>query len=126
MADLTEIYDFPGAPDKGALALKLDPAKVEVCYELKVRETDQPRATHIHRSSGEGPASLELNPRIGRPGQTRGGPNDGRGGYAVARQCEAADIALVASLLAHPGAYYIDVHTDTAPDGAIGRHLRPI
>lgn len=124
-ADLVELYDFAGPPDKGSLGLRLDPAKPEVCYELRVRETDPVTSAHIHRRSARGALVLTLNPGTLRGGQTRGQPGDGRGGYAIAIRCQPADLDLVGELIADPAAFYVDIHTDTAPNGAVGGPLGP-
>ncbi|MGH9276701.1 MAG: CHRD domain-containing protein [Acidimicrobiales bacterium] len=72
VAQLTEVYDFPGPPDKGTVTLTPNEAKGEICYELKLRETDKPTATHIHE--GVPGSSVELHPPIGTPGRPRAPP----------------------------------------------------
>jgi hypothetical protein len=124
-APLTEVYDFPGPPDKGEVGLSPDKARGRVCYDFQLRETDLPTETHVHQwpvRSGSAVA-LALHPRVGRPGQTRGGPTDGRGGYVGAQGCEQADGSLIDGLLADPGSYYVEVHTAQAPDGAVRGRL---
>jgi len=124
-ADLAEVVDFPGPPDKGSLAMFVDPAMGQVCYELMLRETDIPTATHVHEGTPERPGgtSIELHPNIGTPGQTSGGANSGRGGYSVGRGCERLERSLIDRLGAGPEKFYVEVHTGTAPGGAVRGQL---
>ncbi|MDQ4068570.1 MAG: CHRD domain-containing protein [Actinomycetota bacterium] len=121
-AELTEVHDFPGPPDKGSVVLTLRAGEAQICYEISLRETDRATATHIHEGTA---TAATLNPRLGMPGQTAGGPRDGRGGHAVARGCEPAPPGVVDRLLAQPSSFSVDVHTAAAPGGAVSGRLSP-
>ena len=115
-AELTEVHDFRGPPDKGSLVLTLARGQAQLCYEILLRETDRPTEVHVH----EGTATVvSLNPQIGTPGQAGEGERGGRGGYVGNRRCEPVDPSLVERLLADPSRFSADVHTATAPAGAV-------
>ena len=115
-AELTEVHDFRGPPDKGSLVLTLARGQAQLCYEILLRETDRPTEIHVH----EGVATVAtLDAQIGTPGQAGGGERGGRGGSVGNRRCEPADAALVDRLLADPSRFSADVHTATAPAGAV-------
>ena len=119
-AELTELHDFPGPPDKGSVALTLRRGHDQICYEIRLRETDRPTRTHVHEGAA---TAVTLHPRLGMPGQTGGGPLDGRGGHAGAQGCDPAPAALVDRLLAEPWSFSVDVHTESAPAGAVEGRL---
>ena len=115
-AELTEVYDFRGPPDKGSLALTLSRDQARICYEILLRETDRPTEIHIH----EGVATVaSLSPQLGTPGQAGEGERGGRGGAVGNRSCQPAETALVERLLADPSRFSADVHTALAPGGAV-------
>ena len=115
-AELTEVHDFRGPPDKGSLVLTLGRGQAALCYEIMLRETDRPTEVHVH----EGAATVAtLNPQIGTPGQAGEGERGGRGGSVGNRRCEPADASLVDRLLADPSRFSADVHTAMAPAGAV-------
>ena len=121
-AELTEIHDFAGPADKGSVVLTLRRGQAQICYDIRLRETDRATATHVHEGTAR---AATLNPRLGMPGQTAGGPGDGRGGHATAQGCDPAPAAVVDRLLADPSGFSVDVHTATAPAGAVAGRLSP-
>ncbi len=121
-AELTEIHDFAGPPDKGSVVLTLRRGQAQICYDIRLRETDRATATHVHEGAA---TAATLNPRLGMPGQTAGGPGDGRGGHATAQGCDPVPAAVVDRLLADPSGFSVDVHTSTAPAGAVAGRLSP-
>ena len=121
-AELTEVHDFRGPPDKGFLLLTLARGQARICYEIRLRETDRPTEVHVH----EGTATVAtLNPQMGTPGQAGEGERAGRGGYAGTTRCEPADPDLVERLLGDPARFAAEVHTALAPAGAVRGTFSP-
>ncbi len=102
----------PGDPDgSGSAVVKVYEAKV--CYTLEVRRIKLAElAAHIHLGlRGEaGPVLVTLNP-----------PRDGS-----SSGCEEITRALSLGLREHPARYYVNVHNERFPNGAIrGQLHRP-
>jgi hypothetical protein len=99
-----------GDPDgKGLLQLSFDKAKSEICFDLKVDGIDIATGAYIH--SGE----------AGEPGAAKvilGVPGEG-----TAQGCVKADPKLMQDILQHPTHYYVNVHNDEYPEGAIRGQL---
>jgi CHRD domain len=109
-ASLTGEKEAPGPGDpngRGEADVKVH--KAEVCYELKVERIAPATAAHIHLGlRGEpGPVVAPLKP-----------PTDGS-----SSGCVAVPRALSLELKEHPGRYYVNVHNDPYPDGAIRGQL---
>jgi len=109
-ASLTGEKEVPGPGDpngRGKAEVKVYKAKV--CYELKVRRIAPAEAAHIHLGlRGEaGPIVAELKP-----------PTDGSSGG-----CVAVPRALSLELKEHPGRYYVNVHNEPYPNGAVRGQL---
>jgi len=81
----------------------------ELCYGLTVRDIEDPVAAHIHRGGRNvnGPivVPLESLPVSGDPGSSAG--------------CTTLSRRLVRQMRGNPGGFYVNVHTDSFPDGAI-------
>jgi hypothetical protein len=81
----------------------------ELCYGLTVRDIEDPVAAHIHRGGANvnGPivVPLESLPVSGDPGSSAG--------------CATLTRRLVRQIRRNPGGFYVNVHTDDFPDGAI-------
>jgi putative cell wall-binding protein len=102
----------PGDPDAFAIGFVVRGATpAELCVVLAVfAPTSSPvTAAHIHQGapSAAGPPVVTLDP-----------PTDGA---SVA--CYAPGEALVNAMAADPGAYYINIHTESHPDGAVRGQL---
>jgi CHRD domain len=98
----------PGDPDgSGHAVVKV--FKTKVCYTLKVERIAPATAAHIHLGlRGEaGPVVATLKP-----------PTDGS-----SRACTEIPRALSLELIEHPARYYVNVHNDPFPDGAIRGQL---
>ena len=98
----------PGDPNgRGEADVKVHKAKV--CYELEVERIKPATAAHIHRGgpSVAGPIVVELK-----------APTDGS-----SEGCKAISKQLSKNLREHPGRYYVNVHNDPYPDGAIRGQL---
>lgn len=109
-ASLTGEREVPGPGDKDGLGeAEVKVYKARVCYTLEVERIKAATAAHIHLGlRGEaGPIVAELK-----------APADGSssGCVAVAR-------ALSLELKEHPGRYYVNVHNDPYPEGAVRGQL---
>jgi hypothetical protein len=109
-ANLTGEQEVPGPGDpdgSGSAVVKVFKAKV--CYRLEVENIEPATAAHIHLGlRGEaGPVVATLEP-----------PTDGS-----SRACVEIPRALSLELIEHPARYYVNVHNDPFPDGAIRGQL---
>lgn len=101
----------PGDPDgKGSATVKLDSAKGEVCYDVKVEGIAAPTAAHIHEGAAgaAGPPVITLDPA-----------KIGQGEDCLTGQ-KAADIERIG---ANPSGFYVNVHTADFPGGAVRGQL---
>jgi hypothetical protein len=109
-ASLTGEKEVPGPGDpngRGQAEVKVYKAKV--CYELEVQRIKPATAAHIHRGgpSVAGPIVVELK-----------APTDGS-----SEGCKAISKQLSKNLREHPSHYYVNVHNNPYPDGAIRGQL---
>jgi hypothetical protein len=84
----------------------------ELCYGLAVRDIQDPIAAHIHRGGRNvnGPIVVTLTaPDSGDPGSSNA--------------CTTLSGSLVRAIRRNPGRYYVNVHTDDFPDGAVRGQL---
>ena len=98
----------PGDPDgKGTAEVKVFRGKV--CYELSVQRIRPATAAHIHegRRGVAGDIRVTLKP-----------PSDGS-----SSGCKDISRMLSRDLREHPGAFYVNVHNNQFPDGAIRGQL---
>ena len=101
-----------GDPNGFGSATVLFRGSRQICFGLTVAEIGKPAAAHIHRGrAGEnGPVVVPLtHPTSGNPGASSG--------------CVRAGRALLADIQAHPKAYYVNVHTEAFPGGAVRGQL---
>ena len=109
-ASLTGEKEVPGPGDPngwGDAEVKVHKAKV--CYELEVERIKPATAAHIHRGgpSVAGPVVVELK-----------APTDGS-----SEGCKAISNELSKKLKEHPRHYYVNVHNNPYPDGAVRGQL---
>ena len=109
-ASLTGEKEVPGPGDpngRGQAEVKVHKAKV--CYELEVERIKPATAAHIHRGgpSVAGDIVVELK-----------APTDGS-----SEGCKAISKQLSKQLRDNPSHYYVNVHNDPYPDGAIRGQL---
>ena len=99
----------PGDEDGDGFAL-IDFSDDELCYNLKVNSIDQATAAHIHEApAGQaGPVVITL------------ATPDANG---TASACQDVDEALVAEIRANPQNYYVNVHNEEFPGGAVRGQL---
>ncbi len=108
--NLTGVQEVPGPGDPdGTGHAVINVYRASVCYGLEVTNIDPATAAHIHLGLRDeaGPVVVALNP-----------PTDGSSGGCV-------DIprALSRGLREHPARYYVNVHNEEFPAGAIRGQL---
>src|SRR5918997_5324267 len=109
-ASLTGEKEVPGPGDKdGRGQADVKVYKAKVCYELEVERIKPATAAHIHRGGPNvaGPIVVELK-----------APTDGS-----SEGCKAISRQLSKNLRETPSHYYVNVHNDPYPDGAIRGQL---
>ena len=109
-ASLTGEKEVPGPGDKdGRGDAEVKVYKAKVCYELEVEDIKPAIAAHIHRggSSVAGPVVVELK-----------APTDGS-----SEGCKAISNELSKKLKEHPWRYYVNIHNNPYPDGAVRGQL---
>ena len=102
----------PGDPDgTGTATVNLDVTKREVCYEVAVQKIDAPVGMHIHEGERgkSGGIVVPLNTPTGSDTTTSG--------------CASVDATLLGRIAATPGNFYVNVHTQTYPQGALRGQL---
>lgn len=113
MADLTGAAEVPGPGDPdgaGIATLDWDDESEQLCYALAIDDIDPATAAHVHRgAAGEaGPPVVTLE----TPGVDGG--SDG---------CVEISNALRTELRENPGGFYVNVHNDAYPAGAVRGQL---
>jgi hypothetical protein len=109
-ASLTGEKEVPGPGDpNGWGQAEVKVYKAKVCYELEVKRIKPATAAHIHRGGPNmaGPIVVELK-----------APTDGS-----SEGCKAISKQLSKQLREHPSHYYVNVHNDPYPDGALRGQL---
>ena len=110
--DATTLQPGAGDPDGfGSASVTIN--GTSLCFGITVGNLDKPTAAHIHkgRKFENGPIVVPLTP-----------PTDGAAGASSG--CVTVDAALGADILAHPKAYYVNVHTTAFPAGAVRGQLK--
>lgn len=97
-AHLTPSGDADGS---GSATVRLRPAVRRVCATISWSDIETPFAAHIHRRS-DGQVVVDLT------GSVTGGA-----------RCVRAPRRLIRAIAARPGRYYVNVHNDTYPGGAV-------
>jgi hypothetical protein len=103
----------PGVKD-GTGAVQFDIAGTKGCYDIKATMGEKPTKAHIHQGAAgiAGPVVVDLMPAFA-PGEAA----------FEAKSCVGLSPDLAAKLIADPGAYYVNVHTEAHPDGAMRGQL---
>lgn len=99
-----------GDPDgSGSALIGLSPGGNEICFSINVSGIAPATAAHIHKGAVgvNGPVVVGLTP-----------PTDGS-----SIGCVAVDPELLKDILKNPQDYYVNVHNDDFPDGAIRGQL---
>ena len=110
--DATTLKRGAGDPDGfGSASFTIN--GTSLCFGMTVGNLDSPVMAHIHkgRKTENGPVVVPLTqPSTGNPGASSG--------------CVTVDAGLAADILAHPKAYYANVHTGAFPAGAVRGQLK--
>jgi len=104
----------PGDPDgTGVARIRLRPRAKRVCFRLTWNNISQPQAAHIHKgrrdANGDVVVNLFLTPQSG---------NEASGCENGVRR------RLIRRIKKRPGRFYVNVHTEDYPAGAIRGQLR--
>jgi CHRD domain len=97
----------------GSAAVTIDGTRL--CWGLTVKNLDAPQAAHIHRGGPRSNGSVVVPlsaPESGDPGATSG--------------CGAVSATLARQIARSPGRYYVNVHNQAFPGGAVRGQLRSI
>jgi hypothetical protein len=98
----------PGDPNgRGEAEVKVHKAKV--CYELEVERIKPATAAHIHRGGPNVAGDIVVTLKTPTDGSSEG--------------CKAISNELSKKLREHPSRYYVNVHNEPYPDGAIRGQL---
>jgi hypothetical protein len=100
----------PGDPDgSGTAVITLNPGQGTVCWELTVSGIAPATAAHIHEApvGVAGPVDVPLSPPTG--GSSFG--------------CAEVDREEIKEIIQHPEEYYVNVHNDEYPAGALRGQL---
>jgi len=117
-ANLKGANEMPaGDPDgSGKAELRLNAAKKKVCYEIKVRKIGQALAAHIHKGGKNVASGNVVVPLFTSPQQ----------GTKFTGCVKNVKRRLIRAIVRHPRRYYVNVHTQAFPLGAIrGQLHRP-
>lgn len=111
-ASLTGAQEVPGPGDQdgsGSAEITVLTADSQVCYDLAVRAIAPATAAHIHRGAVgvAGPTVMSME-----------APGDGR-----SDGCVTVPQALAEEIQSNPSAFYVNVHNDEFPDGAVRGQL---
>ena len=109
-ASLTGEKEVPGPGDpngRGEAEVKVHKAKV--CYELEVERIKPATFAHIHRGAPNVAGDIVVELKAPTDGSSEG--------------CKAISKQLSKKLREHPGRYYVNVHNEPYPDGAIRGQL---
>jgi hypothetical protein len=111
-ATLTGAAEVPGPGDAdgaGTATITLNPGKGQVCYELTVSNIGTATAAHIHTG-----AATEAGPVL--VGLEAPGSGSSKG-------CVDLDKEKVKEIIQNPANYYVNVHNEEFPDGAVRGQL---
>jgi CHRD domain len=100
-----------GVPNQGDLdgtgtaSLRINPGQGQVCWTIEVSGVDPIFAAHIHVAppTAPGPVVVPLNPYSGG--------------------CTDVDRELALAIIKDPGSYYVNVHNEPFPNGALRGQL---
>ena len=97
----------------GFVKVVIDPGAGSLCFRMSVARLSGATAAHIHEGGPgiAGPVVVPLSPPV----------MDG-----LVNDCVTADPQLLQAIVDNPGNYYVNVHNDEYPDGAIRGQLMPL
>ena len=111
-ATLSGDAEVPGPGDEdgfGNFDLTVNPGQEEICYELTVADIGMATAAHIHTG-----AAGESGPPVVMLEAPADGSSDG---------CLPVERDLATAIVRSPGDYYVNVHNEEFPDGAVRGQL---
>jgi hypothetical protein len=91
----------------GTAKITLEPSKGKVCFKLTWSGIDKPIASHIH-SGKKGVAGPVVIPLFSAPKHSG---------------CVSAPKSLINKIIKSPSAYYVNIHTNKYPGGALRAQL---
>lgn len=104
----------PGDDDGDGFAnVFLELGNGQICYDITVNGIEAPTAAHIHEGTADvaGPVVVPLEAPITE------------GGGASVNSCAAADAELIERIEANPAGFYLNVHNEEFPNGALRGQL---
>lgn len=113
-ADLTGPAEVPAAGDPdgtGTAKVNLDVTKREVCYEVAVQKVDRPVGMHIHEGG------------VGKSGNVVVPLTTPTASDTTTTGCASVEATLIGRMAATPGDFYVNVHTEPFPQGAVRGQL---
>jgi len=100
----------PGDTDGGGTAnLTIKHDTGEVCYDITVKDIQEPTAAHIHAGAAGTSGAPKVTFKKATDGAWKG--------------CATADKALLDDIMKNPGNYYVNVHNNDFPNGALRGQL---
>jgi hypothetical protein len=109
----TEEVPGPGVKD-GTGTVLFDVTGTKGCYDLKATMGEKPTKAHIHQGApgASGPVVVDLMPAF----------TAGESAF-TAKSCVDLPADLATKLISDPSAYYVNVHSENHPDGAMRGQL---
>ena len=102
----------PGDPDgSGRARVRLRGAQGKVCFRLRWSGIGDPNAAHIHAARRGVAGDVVVPLFVGDP---------------VRRACVDVEKALIRRIRRHPRRFYVNIHNEEYPGGAIRGQLKPI
>jgi hypothetical protein len=118
-----EGQDGAGDPGAKGTATFFVADRQTICYGFAIRGAEAPTLVHIHR----GPAGQNGDPVIdfskGAPKDAAGQPAGDPGASSGCKVLEGAEKAALGRILSNPKNYYVNMHTESFPKGAIRGQL---
>lgn len=115
--------DGAGDPNAKGTASFLVADERTLCYGFAIRGADAPNAVHIHRAPAGQNGDIVIpfdNPPKDANGQPAGDPGASSGCKVLEEQSE---IDALRRILSKPKGYYVNIHTESFPDGAVRGQL---
>jgi hypothetical protein len=114
-AIMTGAEEFPGPGVKDGIgSFVINLAGTKGCYDLKATLGEKPLKAHIHSGvkGSSGPVLVDLMPTF----------ESGESAFE-AKSCVELPADSAAKLLANPAGFYVNIHTEAHPDGAMRGQL---
>lgn len=103
-----------GTPDgdtegSGSASVSIDPEAEEVCYELEVSDISEPTMAHIHRGAEGESGGVVVDFNL---------PQHGMNGCVTV-----SDSGVIEEIIENPRNFYVNVHNEDYPGGAVRGQL---